>query len=206
MAQNVVEKIVQRFAVPAVPGEELHSGDFVTVKPLHVMTHDNSGAVIKKFQSLGAQRVADAAQPVFCLDHDVQNTSAENLEKYRGIEAFAAEHGIAFHPAGRGIGHQIMAEEGFARPGALVVGSDSHSNLYGALGALGTPVVRTDAAASKVTRATLPSSPSCSGTNFRVTVRSSPAGMVPSCQSNRSPCISGVGDASSNRMPAGTAS
>ena len=49
-------------------------------------------------------------------------------------------------PAKSGISHQIMAEEGFVHPGTVVVGSDSHSNLYGALGAVGTPVVRTDAA------------------------------------------------------------
>jgi homoaconitate hydratase len=55
--------------------------------------------------------------------------------------------GVDFHPAGRGIGHQIMLEDGYAWPGTLVVASDSHSNVYGGIGALGTPVVRTDAAA-----------------------------------------------------------
>ncbi|MCH7940076.1 MAG: homoaconitase, partial [Candidatus Marinimicrobia bacterium] len=52
-----------------------------------------------------------------------------------------------FYPAGRGIGHQIMCEEGYAWPGTMVVASDSHSNMYGGLGCLGTPIVRTDAAA-----------------------------------------------------------
>lgn len=47
---------------------------------------------------------------------------------------------------GRGIGHQIMVEEGYVWPGTLVVASDSHSNMYGGVGCLGTPVVRTDAA------------------------------------------------------------
>jgi homoaconitate hydratase len=56
-------------------------------------------------------------------------------------------HGVRFYPAGTGIGHQIMVSHGYVVPGALVVASDSHSNMYGALGALGTPVVRTDAAA-----------------------------------------------------------
>mgnify|MGYP002065368807 CR=1 FL=1 len=67
--------------------------------------------------------------------------AAELFEAYApttraGIEAFAREMGVDFYPAGRGIGHQIMAEEGFVLPGTLVVGSDSHSNLYGGLGAL----------------------------------------------------------------------
>ncbi len=55
--------------------------------------------------------------------------------------------GVDFYPAGRGIGHQIMCEEGYAWPGSMVVASDSHANMYGGLGCLGTPVVRTDAAA-----------------------------------------------------------
>ena len=83
----------------------------------------------------------------FTLDHNVQDKSETNLKKYEGIEAFAKEHGIDFYPAGRGIGHQIMCEEGYAWPGTMVVASDSHSNMYGGMGCLGTPIVRTDAAA-----------------------------------------------------------
>jgi len=112
-----------------------------------VMTHDNTSAVIPKFKNIGAKRLHDPRQPVFCLDHDIQNTSPENLAKYAKIEAFAREHGVDFYKAGSGIGHQIMVEEGYVTPGSLVVASDSHSNLYGGLAALGTPVVRTDAAA-----------------------------------------------------------
>ncbi|KAM9916058.1 hypothetical protein OXX59_010247, partial [Metschnikowia pulcherrima] len=78
--------------------------------------------------------------------HDVQNKTDKNLEKYRNIENFAKDQGIDFYPAGRGIGHQIMIEEGYAFPGNLSVASDSHSNTYGGIGALGTPIVRTDAA------------------------------------------------------------
>jgi len=147
MPQNLIQKIAQRFAVGLPPEHEVHSGDFLSIRPLHVMTHDNTAAVISKFRSMGAARVDDPDQPVFALDHDIQNTSPENLAKYAKIEQFAREHGVAFHPVGRGIGHQIMIEEGFVLPGSFVVGSDSHSNIYGALAALGTPVVRTDAAA-----------------------------------------------------------
>ena len=92
------------------------------------------------------------------LDHDVQNKSEKNLKKYRQIEEFAKKQGVDFYPAGRGIGHQIMIEEGFAFPGTLAVASDSHSeacmisskafarltgssgNMYGGVGCLGTPV------------------------------------------------------------------
>ena len=124
----------------------MRSGDFISIRPRHVMTHDNTGAVIPKFKQIGATSIADPAQPVFAIDHDIQNTSPENLAKYAKIEAFAREHGIDFYPAGTGISHQVMVEQGYVVPGSMMVASDSHSNLYGAMAALGTPVVRTDAA------------------------------------------------------------
>ena len=74
-------------------------------------------------------------------------TTKPTCKKYRSIEAFAKEHRVDFYPAGSGIGHQIMVERGYVVPGSFVVASDSHSNMYGALGAIGTPIVRTDAAA-----------------------------------------------------------
>ncbi len=147
MPQTITEKVVQAHAEGLEPGHEVLAGDMVMVRPFHVMTHDNTGAVLPKFRAIGATRVADPSQPVFTLDHNVQDTSEENLAKYRRIEEFASSQGIVFFPAGAGIGHQLMVEQGFVHPGTLVVASDSHSNMYGALAAVGTPVVRTDAAA-----------------------------------------------------------
>jgi len=146
MGQTAVEKIAQAHLAEG-PDRPLRAGDFLSIRPHHVMTHDNTSAVISKFKAIGATKLSDPRQPVFALDHDIQNTSEENLGKYRKIEAFAREHGVDFYPAGTGIGHQIMVEQGYVVPGSFVVASDSHSNMYGALGAVGTPVVRTDAAA-----------------------------------------------------------
>jgi len=146
MDLTLVEKIAARHADGLAPGTVIRAGDFVSIRPRHVMTHDNTGAVIPKFKQIGATTIADPAQPVFAIDHDIQNVTPKNLEKYAKIEAFAQEHGIDFYPAGTGISHQVMVEQGYVVPGALVVASDSHSNLYGAMAALGTPVVRTDAA------------------------------------------------------------
>src|SRR5690348_10133355 len=146
MAQTVVEKIAQAHLAEG-PNRPLRAGDFVSIRPYHIMTHDNTSAVMKKFQGIGARRIHDPGQLVFALDHDIQNQSDENQKKYRAIEAFATQHGVNFYPAGSGIGHQIMVEKGYVVPGSFVVASDSHSNMYGALAAVGTPVVRTDAAA-----------------------------------------------------------
>lgn len=144
--QNLTEKIVQKYAVDLSEGKKVFSGDYVLIKPAHCMSHDNSWPVATKFMGLGAKLVKDNRQIVCTLDHDVQNKSAKNLEKYTNIEQFAKEQGIDFYPAGRGIGHQIMIEEGYAFPLNLSVASDSHSNTYGGIGSLGTPIVRTDAA------------------------------------------------------------
>ena len=146
MGQTVVEKISQSHMAEG-PSRPLRAGDFLSIRPDHVMTHDNTAAVMNKFKAIGAKKVHDPAQPVFTADHDIQNTEESNLAKYRRMEAFAAQHDIDFYPPGTGIGHQIMVEKGYVLPGDFVVASDSHSNMYGAMGAIGTPVVRTDAAA-----------------------------------------------------------
>lgn len=147
MPQTLVEKIAQKYAVNLSADHEVRSGDFIYIRPAYVMTHDNTGAVIPKFKSIGAQKMANPAQVVHALDHNVQDTSEKNLQKYSKIESFSKEMGSDFYPAGRGIGHQIMCEEGYAFPGTMMVASDSHSNMYGGLGCLGSPIVRTDAAA-----------------------------------------------------------
>ncbi|KAI9689250.1 MAG: mitochondrial Homoaconitase [Bogoriella megaspora] len=144
--QTLTEKIVQRYSVGLPDGKLVKSGDYVTLAPQQCMTHDNSWPVALKFMSIGASKIHDKKQIVMTLDHDVQNKSETNLKKYRQIEQFAKEQGVDFYPAGRGIGHQIMVEEGYAWPGTLAVASDSHTNMYGGIGCLGTPVVRTDAA------------------------------------------------------------
>lgn len=146
MPQTLTEKIVQRYSLGLSKDKFVQSGDYVTLSPHRCMTHDNSWPVALKFMSIGASKIHDKNQIVMTLDHDVQNKSDSNLKKYRQIEEFAKKQGVDFYPAGRGIGHQIMVEEGYAWPGTLAVASDSHTNMYGGIGCLGTPVVRTDAA------------------------------------------------------------
>ncbi len=146
MGQTIVEQISQTHMAEG-PSRPLRAGDFLSIRPDHVMTHDNTSAVMKKFKTIGATAIYDPAHPVFTADHDIQNADESYLAKYRSMEAFAAQRGIDYYPPGTGIGHQIMVEKGYVLPGDFVVASDSHSNMYGALGAIGTPVVRTDATA-----------------------------------------------------------
>ncbi|KAK1673462.1 homoaconitase [Colletotrichum godetiae] len=145
--QTLTEKIVQRHSLGLAPGKKVRAGDYVTLSPGKCMSHDNTAPISNKFVSIGATKIHDPSQLVWTLDHDVQNKSEANLKKYKKIEELGKQHGVVFYPAGRGIGHQIMVEEGYAWPGTLAVASDSHSNHYGGIGCLGTAVVRTDAAA-----------------------------------------------------------
>ncbi|CAJ2499694.1 Uu.00g025470.m01.CDS01 [Anthostomella pinea] len=157
--QTLTEKIVQQYSVGLATGKKVAAGDYVTLAPHHVMTHDNSWPVAAKFMDIGASKIHDNRQVVMTLDHDelraltqtscASDKSESNLNKYRQIEEFAGKHGVDFYPAGRGIGHQIMVEEGYAWPGTVTVASDSHSNMYGGVSSLGTPVVRTDAATGR---------------------------------------------------------
>ena len=96
---TTVEKIATRYAVGLGAGQVVRSGDFITIRPKHVMTHDNTGAVIPKFKQIGATKIAEARQPVFAIDHDIQNKTPENLGKYAKIEKFAGEQEVDFYPA-----------------------------------------------------------------------------------------------------------
>ncbi|KAI1343090.1 homoaconitase [Xylariaceae sp. FL0016] len=144
--QTLTEKIVQRHAVGLPDGKVVRSGDYVSIEPHRCLTHDNTWPVANKFMSIGATRIKNPRQLVFALDHDIQNKSEANLKKYELVQEFAKTHGVDFYPAGHGIGHQVMVEELYVWPGQLCVASDSHSNMYGGLGALGFAIVRTDAA------------------------------------------------------------
>ncbi|KAK0366013.1 mitochondrial Homoaconitase [Friedmanniomyces endolithicus] len=164
--QTLTEKIVQRYSQGLPQGKFVKSGDYVTLSPHHCMTHDNSWPVATKFMAIGASKIHDPKQIVMTLDHDVQNKSEKNLKKYTQIEEFAKSQGVDFYPAGRGIGHQIMVEEGYAWPGTMAVASDSHSNMYGGVACLGTPVVRTDAASIWATGRTWWQIPPIARVNF----------------------------------------
>src|SRR5438132_13251969 len=100
MALTLVEKIAARHADGLAAGIVVRAGDFISIRPRHVMTHDNTGAVIPKFNQIGATAIADPAQPVFAIDHDIQNVTPKNLEKYDKIQAFAGEHGTDKYPSG----------------------------------------------------------------------------------------------------------
>ena len=96
MPQNLIEKIAQKYAVGLDDGQIVKSGDFISIQPSYVMTHDNTGAVMGKFKAIGASKMANPRQLVFTLDHNVQDISDENLKKYASIESFGKNMGVDF--------------------------------------------------------------------------------------------------------------
>src|SRR5262245_48685485 len=101
-ALTLIEKLATKHASPGSlkPGQPARSGDFITIRPKHIMTHDNTSAVMSKFKEVfkdqSTPKIHDPRQPVFAIDHDIQNKTPENLGKYAKIESFAREHGIDF--------------------------------------------------------------------------------------------------------------
>jgi homoaconitate hydratase len=146
MGRTFVEIVVEQHAAGRPLLRAPRPGDIVWLCPKKLMTHDNTSAILARFRSMGASRVADPSRCVIVLDHDIQNKAPSNMAKYAAIEAFAREQNIEFHAAGTGIGHQVMIERGHVKASELCVAADSHANMYGALGALGVAVSRSDAA------------------------------------------------------------
>jgi homoaconitate hydratase family protein/3-isopropylmalate dehydratase small subunit len=120
-------------------------GAIVFRKPNIVLTHDNTASIAKTFQKMGGTKVFDPKQLLVVLDHNAPPTDAKLSNDYQAIRDFAKEQGVKmFYDAGRGICHQIMSYH--ARPGMIVVGSDSHTCTAGAFNSLAAGIDRTESA------------------------------------------------------------
>jgi methanogen homoaconitase large subunit len=123
-------------------------GDIVEASVDYAMSHDGTSVLaIKSFREMGSKSVWDPGKIVVPFDHIVpaNNETAATLQKE--VRAWIREQGIVnFFDCGSGVCHQVFPEQGFALPGHLVVGADSHSCTYGAFGAFGTGVGATDMA------------------------------------------------------------
>jgi homoaconitate hydratase family protein len=124
------------------------AGSVVTVDPDVCLSHDNSAAIAKNFSQIGASKVLHPDRIFIVLDHCVPAADEKHAGNHRAIREFVKKQGIPhFYDINRGVCHQVLAEEGFARPGGVIVGSDSHTTTAGGLGAFATGIGRTEAAA-----------------------------------------------------------
>ncbi len=133
--------------------EHVAPGEIVTAKPDYMLTHDNTAAIITKVAAqLEQYGVERPDMHIIVLDHVVPAANEKSAANHKKIRAYVQRHNIPhFFDVGRGICHQVVMEEGFALPGKLLVGSDSHTCSYGALGAFATGIDRTEAAALLLT-------------------------------------------------------
>ena len=129
--------------------DEVVAGQIVIVKPDHLLTHDNTAAIIDKIgDALDEYGVVDPNLPAIILDHVIPAANEKTAANHQAIRAYVEKQGIKnFFDVGYGVCHQVMIEQGLARPGRVIVGSDSHTCSYGAVGAFSTGIDRTEAAA-----------------------------------------------------------
>ena len=140
MGMTVVEKILAR----ASGQREVRAGDVVEPRVDLAMSHENAALVINQFLQVFEgtplePTVWDPSRVAIIFDHRVPAESSKTASNQKKVRAFVARHAIQkFHDIRGDVGgicHQILPESGYVRPGAVVVGTDSHTTSHGALGA-----------------------------------------------------------------------
>jgi len=144
MDMTFAEKILAKYSNEKI----VVPGQIVTVKPEHLLTHDNTAAIIGKIKpELEQYGIYSKDLQVIVLDHVIPAASEKTATNHKLIREFVKKFGIKnFFDIGYGVCHQIMIEKGLALPGKLYLGSDSHTCSYGAIGAFSSGIDRTEAA------------------------------------------------------------
>ena len=128
-------------------------GEFINVRPDMVLSNDVTAPIaIKEFRKLGVEKVFDPSKIVMVPDHFVPNKDIASAEHANMIRQFAREQDIIYFECGQmGIEHVLLPEQGLVLPGDVVIGADSHTCTYGALGAFATGMGSTDIATAMAT-------------------------------------------------------
>jgi 3-isopropylmalate/(R)-2-methylmalate dehydratase large subunit len=145
MGKTFAEKVLATYSNQ----KETVPGQIVIIQPDHLLTHDNTSAIIGKIgKELDQYGVYSTEMPIIVLDHVIpasdEKTATNHFKIRKFVEKFKIKH---FYDVGQGICHQVVVEKGLALPGKILVGSDSHTCSYGAVGAFATGIDRTEASA-----------------------------------------------------------
>ncbi len=141
MAQTITEKLL----AAASNQKEVEPGDIIQAHIDLAMSHDNTVLVEKQWNHLTNPEIWDSERIVIVLDHRTPANSEQTALNHHRIRKFVRTHDVDhFFDVGEGICHQLLVENGFIKPGMIVVGSDSHTTTYGALGAFATGIGATD--------------------------------------------------------------
>ena len=146
MSHTLAEKIL----ATKCGGEEVYPGQFINARVDLVLASELSAVVaIEEFHKIRGARIFDPHKVVFVMDHFTPAKDIQSAEIVKRCREFAREHHIRFYDVGRaGIQHVLLPEQGMVSPGDLIAGADSHTCTYGFLGAFGTGIGSTDAAAA----------------------------------------------------------
>ena len=147
MGMTMIEKILAAHS----DQDELKPGDIVNARVDMVLGNDITTPVaVKEFEKIGVDKVFDKDRIAIVPDHFTPNKDIKAAEQVNMIRKFAKKYEITnfFEVGQMGIEHVLLPEKGLTLPGEIIIGADSHTCTYGALGALGTGVGSTDMAAA----------------------------------------------------------
>ncbi|MDP2730749.1 MAG: 3-isopropylmalate dehydratase large subunit [Dehalococcoidales bacterium] len=145
--------IVEKILAAHTGREKVSPGEFVNARVDLILANDITAPIaIKEFRKIGVDRVFDPKKIVLVADHFTPSKDILSAENVKLIREFSSEQGIAFFDVGQmGIEHVLLPEQGLVMPGDVVIGADSHTCTYGALGAFATGMGSTDIAAAMAT-------------------------------------------------------
>jgi len=144
MGRTLAEKIL----LAHTDADDIAPGDFVMVRCDVVMANDLGGPhAARELVKMGVDRVFDPSKVVIVADHLMPAKDIRAAELLKTLKEWCDRQGVTYYDQGRGgIEHTVLVEEGWVVPGSMIVGADSHSCTYGALGAFGTGMGATDIA------------------------------------------------------------
>jgi len=150
MGMTITEKIIAAHS----GRDHVKPGEFVYAKVDIALGNDITAPMaIQEFEAAGLKRVFDPERIALIPDHFTPNKDIKSAQQAQVLRRFARAHSIKhYYDAGRcGVEHAFLPEQGIVVPGDLVIGADSHTCTYGALGAFATGVGSTDLAAVMAT-------------------------------------------------------
>jgi 3-isopropylmalate/(R)-2-methylmalate dehydratase large subunit len=133
MGQTMAEKVLARCSGRA----DVVAGEYVTARPDKLMCHEAFAPCALTLRRMGVERLADPDSVYVIIDHFFPAPTAAHAKSHSIVRDLVERYGITHDLGHSGICHQVMVEGGHVGPGELVLGTDSHSTTYGALGAAG---------------------------------------------------------------------
>jgi len=145
--------LVEKILAAHTDRENVSPGEFVNVRVDVILANDITAPIsIREFRRLGLTRVFDPSRIVMVADHYVPNKDINSAEQAKVMRDFCYEQGIPHYDVGQmGIEHVLLPEQGLVVPGDVIIGADSHTCTYGAVGAFSTGMGSTDIAAAMAT-------------------------------------------------------